>query len=184
MPESPTPDAVAQMRSAAARLEASMASLSADILDLKSQVTADIGTLQERADSNLGLINSNATLIGRVRRNGRWIVGAGALLSLIVGGMAVLFVRAEHNSDEARKASSQASVAQEAFVATCYAGNESRALQRELWGYLFDTVEQKDSPAARKKISEFRQYVNKTFAPRNCNVPPVPAPTVAPTATP
>lgn len=130
---------------AATSLEAAMRGLS-----------DDLGTLRTYGKRNRLLI---------------WVVGGVVALLILVG--AVLWhttAKADDAANEAKRATSAASQSLLTQHASCEAGNETRQVSRQLWNYVLDSPAAKpDATAADKqKIKEFRQYVNTTFAPRDC----------------
>lgn len=55
-------------------------------------------------------------------------------------------------------------------VATCQSGNESRKLQVQLWDYVLGFPPSRPRTEAQdKQIADFKAYVHKTFAPRDCS---------------
>lgn len=63
----------------------------------------------------------------------------------------------------------QAETNKNAIVRSCETSNDSRKNQLELWNYILSiTPEQPRSEAQNKQAEEFRAFVNKTFAPRDC----------------
>lgn len=54
-------------------------------------------------------------------------------------------------------------------VQTCVASNDSRRDVRELWGKLFALSPAPKTDEQRKRLGEFRAYIDKTYAPRDCS---------------
>lgn len=56
-----------------------------------------------------------------------------------------------------------------AIIRTCESNNNSRANNKELWTYLLSQPPTEPvDPGRQAKIDQFRAFVNKTFAPRDC----------------
>ena len=53
-------------------------------------------------------------------------------------------------------------------AALCQASNTSRAQQLQLWDHLFAIASPPATPAAREQVAEFRAYLDRDFAPRDC----------------
>lgn len=99
----------------------------------------------------------------RNRRLIRWTI-AGVLLDVVLTvGLVLSYSKANHADDQASRAHDQQ-------ISTCVASNASRADVRELWGKLF-----KLSPSApqteeqKKRLADFRAYIDKTYAARDCS---------------
>ena len=90
------------------------------------------------------------------------------MVTLLLFGANLLFTAHEAN----RVSAASASVTQ-----LCQAGNESRAEQVSLWGYLVTISkppphETRAAARARLKATRaFLAYVQRVFAPRNCQAP-------------
>lgn len=55
-------------------------------------------------------------------------------------------------------------------VATCQSSNEARSLQVQLWDYVLSFPPSRPrTEAQEKKIADFKAFVRKTFAPRDCS---------------
>lgn len=56
-----------------------------------------------------------------------------------------------------------------AIVANCETANDSRNKQLVLWGYVLSlTPQQPRTPEQEARVDEFKEFVEKTFAPRDC----------------
>jgi hypothetical protein len=97
-------------------------------------------------------------------RNRRYIVGLAVSIGLDVALSIVVIIVAlvvsstndiAHQNREAQKAS-------------CLSGNDTRAASVQLWSYVLDTAE-RNNPANRAQIEDFRTYMKKAYAPRDCN---------------
>lgn len=108
-----------------------------------------------------------------------------ALVVLLGVGLALVAVDARQASTRAEHATSVANHNADTLRLTCEIGNESRATQRQLWTYVLDvsTQGQTLNPAQRRQVMQFRAYVARTFAPRDCDsaTPTVLPPTSTPT---
>lgn len=97
------------------------------------------------------------------------IVGVLGVLLLVVGAVAGIAWQASRQAEEN---------SQNARIA-CEVGNQARAAQIQLWGYILDQqATQPSTPARKRQLTEFRAYVRATFAPRDCNNLASPAPSV------
>lgn len=57
----------------------------------------------------------------------------------------------------------------DAVIQNCETANDSRENQRALWGYVFSVSPTTPrTPEQEQQINEFRDFVNKTFAQRDC----------------
>lgn len=72
---------------------------------------------------------------------------------------------------QANEATSTANQNRQTQIATCEAGNQSRALQLQLWTYVLDLSAQspRDYPGKDQQLAQFRDYIARTFAPRDCS---------------
>lgn len=58
----------------------------------------------------------------------------------------------------------------DAIVAYCKSTNEARANNKLLWDHLIDMSEdRKRTPEQQKVFDDFKAFVNKTYAPRDCS---------------
>ena len=58
----------------------------------------------------------------------------------------------------------------DAQIASCNAGNETRAVSRQLWNYVLDLSSQGNlTPEKRAQIDKFRAYMEAAYAPRDCS---------------
>lgn len=153
MPDQPTSFELAV---AAERLEKRM-----------SELSADIHTLRTYGQENRRLIKA--------------VIAGAVVLAVVVVVLTGLWRRTAHVADEANRATSTAAQAIRSQQITCQASNDARALNRNLWGYVLSEAV-KSNPGGAKQIEQFRAYIAKTFADRDCTaVVPTPAPTPAPT---
>lgn len=104
-------------------------------------------------------------LVRASKRNRRLItylaisVGLDVLLSLGLGALAW----------RANQLALQADSIEARAYATCVAGNEARAGQVELWGYILTLPPTSPrTPAQQQQADDFKAYVERLFAPRRC----------------
>lgn len=102
----------------------------------------------------------------------RWVkvlIAVVIVLALVTGGVIANAVRSN-------EANSKANRIQEYQVASCDSANDSRAAQRQLWAYVLDLSSKTDpsepkmTAAEKKRLAQFRVYVNTTFAAKDCSV--------------
>lgn len=106
-----------------------------------------------------------------------------SLVALVLVG--VVAVRANQAANRADSAYAIAESNKQAARLTCEANNQARTTQIQLWTYLLDLAAQTTPPPTREQVlaqAQFRTYVQKVFAPRDCSkpvtpTPPVPTPT-------
>lgn len=104
------------------------------------------------------------------RRN-RWLIRV-VIVSVILDfllslGLVFLFGRVQHAADLAREASSAQRVA-------CLAGNETRAIQTDLWNTILAFPPPPgELPAAavirEQRTEEFRTYIGQAFKSQDCD---------------
>jgi hypothetical protein len=92
-------------------------------------------------------------------------------LVLVVAVQIVVTTRVYRNSRDI-------ATAQDIFVANCDAGNEFRAGERELWGFIFEAQPAAPrTPEQQKQLDEIRAIVDRIFAQRDCSeLPSAPHP--------
>ena len=57
----------------------------------------------------------------------------------------------------------------QAVIANCEVANESRKNNHDLWDFAFSlSPDQPQTPEQQQRAAEFREFVNKTFAQRDC----------------
>lgn len=137
-------------------------------------------------------LSQSVSALARKQRQDRgvlWAVVAGLCLHLaalvLIG---VVAVRANEAAKRADSAYAVAEANKEAARLTCEANNQSRATQVQLWTYVLDLSAQANPVPTREqalRIAQFRTYIQRVFAPRDCSKPitptsPVPTPTGTP----
>lgn len=134
-------------------------------------------------------LNASVAALARKQRQDRTLLkGAAAALALYVVALALLGVVAVRANQAAERADSAYAISQanqEAARLTCEANNQSRASQVELWTYLLGLAAVSSPPPTREQalqLAQFRSYVQRVFAQRDCSKPvtpttPVPTPT-------
>lgn len=56
-----------------------------------------------------------------------------------------------------------------AVIQNCETANDSRTAQRQLWGYVLSlTPSQPRNAEQQARVDEFAKFVDRTFAPRDC----------------
>lgn len=81
------------------------------------------------------------------------------LLSIGIGGMALDNRRIAHQEQSTRAAA----------LTTCNSSNEARALERQLWGFMFDLPSTAaPTPAQQANLDRLRGFIATTFAARDC----------------
>jgi len=113
-----------------------------------------------------GALTAMAAEVKRLRTYGRrnrkfiWIDIA---LTILLSGVGALSVHATQSASQANSAQ----------LALCQAGNTARAQQVRLWDYITDLPPVKGSPppsaAQKKRVADFKAYLNTVFAPRDCS---------------
>lgn len=137
-------------------------------------------------------LSQSVGALARKQKQDHYILRAlTAGLVLYVVALALIGVVALQAGDAAKDADAAQTLAQSNKVAaqlTCEAGNQSRATQVELWTYVLTVVVQANPPPTREQalqLAQFRSYIRRVFAPRDCTKPvqpttPVPSPTGTP----
>lgn len=150
------------------------------------------GGLAEAADElgrNVTDLNASVRDLASYGRRNRQLIywtAAGLLVDLIVSVALILVaVQANNASHRATEATSAAAQNRQNAKVTCESGNQARLAQIQLWTYVLDLSAQSNpnpTPEQRKRIADFRTYINQVFAPRDCNNPA--SPTVRPPTSP
>jgi hypothetical protein len=132
-----------------------------------------IAVAQALTSSMDGLAEQVGTLNAQVeaqesygRRNRRMIWGLvvslllDAVLTVVIATVAV---QANHASDRATQVRNQQ-------ISTCLSTNEARALNIRLWEYVLTIPpSQQRTEEQVKRIADFKVFLRKTFAPRDCS---------------
>ena len=128
-------------------------------------------SLAERSDeldkklANNPIDNSIETLAKdarRARRNVRLLAISIGLDFALTIALTVLSFQTSHlaNLAQTNKA---------AVVQNCETANDSRAAQRQLWGYVLSlTPQQPRTPEQQDRVNEFAKFVDETFKARDC----------------
>lgn len=136
-----------------------------------------------------GLSQSVTALAHKQRWDRRllvWVMSALAVSLVALVLVAVVAVRANTAAQNADAARTLAESNKQAAALTCEANNQSRAAQVELWTYVLSIVAEANPAPTREealRLAQFRTYVQKTFAPRDCTKPVTPTPPPIPTPT-
>jgi hypothetical protein len=115
-----------------------------------------------RVTDELGPAVANLRRYGHTNR--RLIYGL--LLSLVFD--VCLTVGVWHVADNAGRATSKANDAQLFERASCQAGNQSRALQIQLWTATLGPVQPGETAHQRQEAARFLALVRSTYQPRKC----------------
>lgn len=108
------------------------------------------------------------------------------LVALVLIGFVA--IRANTAAERADSAYAVAEANREAARLTCQANNQTRATQIQLWTVVLQLSAQANPNPTREqalRIAQFRTYIQKVFAPRDCSQPITPtAPVPTPAGTP
>lgn len=98
------------------------------------------------------------------RRRQVAILAFSIVLDLVLTvGLFVVSVRTQHIAE-------QADNNKQALLRNCETGNEARANNKKLWGYILSIPSTDPStPERDKRIADFKQFIDTTFAPRDCS---------------
>lgn len=92
----------------------------------------------------------------------RWLAVSLALDVLLTIGFG-------YTTFQAQRAADQAETNKTAIVRSCETSNEARKNNRVLWDYILSIPPSEPLTKEQKvRVAEFKTFVNKTFAPRNC----------------
>jgi hypothetical protein len=103
-------------------------------------------------------------LLSNAQKQGAWLA---ILIIAVAASILCSFLLAWYAAN--RATSSRATVQE-----LCISGNDSRAQQKQLWEFVLTlSVPHANETAADRKVrtqrvKEFRAYLNKVFAPRDC----------------
>ena len=135
-----------------------------------------IGELIDQARTLDGSVTRLQETVNEQRvsqRRMKWVIAtlAAVIVALVGGGvwLAEVASTATQNTETQRL--------------TCESGNQARAAQRQLWGYLFELSAQQnpDQTAEQKaQVAKFKAYVDTVFADRDCTRPAVVTPIPTP----
>lgn len=108
------------------------------------------------------------------------VVGVIVIVLALLGlGLWGTVNEAHDAAEKAQEANSTASRALLVQQVTCEAGNRSSRLSKSLWTYALQQTTQSPATSAseRRKVAEFRAFLESTFAPVDCAAlaPPVAA---------
>lgn len=153
--------------------------------EVHERLAQQASTLAANVETLSASVTALAESQRRVKRAMFWtVVGLvfDLLLSIVV---TVVAVQASNASEDAAAASSLARRNEEYSRLSCEAGNEARAVSRQLWTYVLDLSSQNPNLTAyqRKQVAQFRVYLATAYAPRDCSAttPTAHTPTATPT---
>lgn len=96
------------------------------------------------------------------KRQVRWLAISLALDVLLTIGFG-------YTTLQANEAAKKAETNEVAIVRNCETANQSRKDQRELWGYVISlTPIEPRTEAQTNRVNQFSDFVDKTFAQRDC----------------
>ncbi len=97
------------------------------------------------------------------KRQIRWLAISIMLDVLLTIGFGYTTLRANNAANKAETNTS-------AIVRSCETSNEARANNKQLWYYILN-LPRTNTPTAdqQKQTTDFKTFVDKTFAPRDCN---------------
>lgn len=144
----------------------------------------ELAAAAERLELAMAALRDDLQAVRRYGLRNRamiWAIGIlGAVVAVVVVVATVAAVRAGHAAHKANEATSATAQLALQQRTSCEAGNDSRRLNRNLWNYVLSEAV-KSNPAGATQIEQFRAYIAKTFADRDCSVvAPIPGPTAAP----
>jgi hypothetical protein len=126
-------------------------------------LTASLDTMAEQLKA-LAARQDEQIRYGRRNRHLIWGLVVSLVLDLALT-IAVVGVGVATN-----QANSKANEAHSQQIATCRSGNEARAVNIQLWDYIFSVKPVTPRTAAQEgQIAEFKKYVHRAFAPRDCS---------------
>jgi hypothetical protein len=148
----------------------------------------DLSTQADELSANVNTLNASVVELTRYGRRNRflirWNIAGLALQLILLIAVALIAIQSSNASEDAKEATSASAQNRQNARATCESGNEARALQVQLWNYVLDLSSNRPNMTVgqRQQIAQFRLYLARTFAPRDCSNP---TPTVMPpTSTP
>lgn len=135
----------------------------AEAISTAQALTVSLNSLADKvSDLNVQVAEQNAQ-VAEQKRYGRWnrlMIWSLAALTVVV---AVVAVRAQQAHDSAAQVhASQISI--------CQSTNTARSQNLQLWEYVLSLPPDRPLTEQQQKIrNEFRAYIQKVFAPRNCS---------------
>lgn len=91
-----------------------------------------------------------------------------ALDLILTAVVAITAVQAHSASERAAAATATAKSAYASNYALCQASNTAREQQIGLWDFLLALGKTTQAPAQVKTVDEFKTYLHRVFAPRDC----------------
>jgi hypothetical protein len=136
---------------------------SGDLVAVAQALTASMDGLAQQ----VGVLNAQVDAQESYgRRNRRMIWGL--VVSLLLD--AILTVVIVTVKVQANRASDQTAQVRTQQITTCVSTNEARALNVQLWEYVLTIPpSQQLTEEQKKRISDFRVFLRRTFAPRDCS---------------
>ncbi|MEU5259032.1 hypothetical protein [Amycolatopsis sp. NPDC021455] len=103
---------------------------------------------------------------GKRNRHYIWALAVSLLLDFILTVVVIIV------AGQANNANSLANANRNYQIDSCNSGNATRQTSRDLWNYVLSLAEkqpQNETPDRKKQIADFRAYMEKAYAPRDCS---------------
>jgi hypothetical protein len=136
---------------------------SGDLVAVAQALTASMDGLAQQVGVLNAQVDAQESYGHRNRRMIWGLVAALFLIAVLTVAVAMVAVQADHASGKATQVRTQQ-------ISACVSSNEVRANNKRLWDYLFSLPPTKPRTTEQDtQIQNFRAFVNKTFAPRDCS---------------
>jgi len=102
---------------------------------------------------------------GKQNRHYIWALAVSLLLDVVLTVVVVIV------AGQARDANNLATANRNSQIETCNSSNVARQTSRELWNYILDVAAKQpenETPDRKRQLADFRAYMEKTYAPRDC----------------
>lgn len=127
------------------------------------KLTSALGELSDRLQVVAARQDEQGQYGRRNRHLIRWLVVSLALDVILTAAISVVAVKTNEANAKANETHNQQ-------VATCLLSNEARAKNRQLWDYILKIPPTQPQTEQQKvRVAEFRDFMNGTFAPRDCS---------------
>jgi hypothetical protein len=134
-----------------------------DPIETAQKLTSSLDALSERLQE-VSARQDEQIQYGRRNRHLIW----GLVVSLVLG--LALTIAVVGVGIKANQANTKANETHSQQIATCRSGNEARAVNVQLWDYIFSVKPVTPRTTAQEEqIVEFKMYVHRAFAPRDCS---------------
>lgn len=132
--------------------------------------TAEVMERNEKLREDVQALTASVDRLDRYGKVNRKLIATLAVLLVLLFADATLTGWTAHKANEA---ADKAATVQQYQRDTCLSGNEARAAQRQLWGYVIDqSLELNKDTITRKErrtLDALRAKVNSAFADRDCS---------------